>query len=143
MSVAQQCIQARSSSTQTAYGLAPPYAGAERGFANLFTFVAVLYISTVLFPAVTNRMQLSHGRRLPNSSDGLDGQAFPGSPKTVTLTRPSSRCNTVDWPQARILTASPAPAAQPHTPDCALSRRVIRFNLLSVDISQPTFERSL
>ena len=52
---------------------------------------------------------------LPSPSHGLDGQASAGSPKTVTLTRPSSRCPTVDCPQARLPTASPAPAGQPDT----------------------------
>jgi len=54
-------------------------------------------------------------RWVPSPSHGLAGHALSGSPKTVTLTRPSARCPTLDWPQARIPSASPAPAGQPDT----------------------------
>ena len=37
---------------------------------------------------------------LPSPFHRLEGQALPGSPKTVTLTRLSSHCPTVDCPKA-------------------------------------------
>jgi hypothetical protein len=43
------------------------------------------------------------------ASHRLEGQALPGSPKTVALTRLSSHCPTVDCPKASLPSPCPAP----------------------------------
>ena len=76
--------------------------------------------------------------RLPSPSRGFDGPALPGSPKTVTLIRPSSRPTTVGCPQARLPSLA-TPKGQPDTPHCALPRHVIGWN--SYPLSVPRASR--
>ena len=51
----------------------------------------------------------------PAPPTGSRATLYLAPPKTVTLTRLSTCCPTLDWPHARIPTASPAPAGQPNT----------------------------